>query len=1199
LTTTGPIDPRLLRRASATKGFLVAGVAVGSATAILTLGQAWLLSRSVAGIFEKGTLDGLGTVALLLLAVFTGKALLSWLHQWIAHRTSAAVKSQLRRDIIGARLEHPIDSPATTGGLITLVTQGLDALDGYFSKYLPQLMLAVTVPVIIGVAILTSDLWSAVIVAVTIPLIPAFMALVGWVTEARTKKRWAIQTRLAHHFADLVTGLPTLQVFGRAKAQARGLKRIEAAHVRETMATLRVSFMSAMVLELLSALSVALIAVTIGFRVAFNQLDLGTALFVLILAPEVYLPIRQVGVHYHDSADGVAAAEAAFGLIDAHEPEPVKGVRAAAKQIFGKSAAAALPLSDQPLAVTSKLSAASDNSPTLLSVRELTHTYPGSDGPALAPISFDLVAGEVVAIAGGSGGGKTTLLNALLGFLEPTGGQLLVDNCPLTDWAAWRRQVAYVGQFPGLVNGTIADNVRMGSPEASDAELRAALDAAGAPELLLTQSVGDDAEGVSSGERRRIATARALLRIERDGGRLLILDEPTAGLDADAEAVLLDSLRSAGVAVLVVSHRQAVLESADRVITIEAPIPEPVESIESVEVEISGEAELSEAGLSESDGVEAASEVESVKDSESTNSDELTSDEADDADSDDADSAEPAQSTEVQSGPDQRKLVTRLLDAVPNSRRWLLLSVFLAFSATAASVALMSVSAWLLAFAALLVPVMYLNAPAVLVRFFAISRGVLRYSERLAGHDVAMKLQSALRLESYSRLAQTTLIGRRRGDLLTTVVADVEAIQDLVVRVWVPFVASALVIVVTAAGLAFISPTAALVVLASAVLAGLALPWLAQRGSARADVKAVVLRGSLGNAVHEIAGAAPDLVAYGADAAYSAKLLQVDDELRRNEARSTWVRGVASGAQVLAAGGAVIGALLVGAAQVADGTLAPQIVAWMKTAVADNVIVPHDFSLAATLLAVLVLTPLALHEALSTLVQAAQTRTRAQAALTRVEAVLDAEPVGCGDLPALAEPVTDPGLNLRSLDAGWPGQQPVVSGLNLELACGERVALVGPSGIGKTTVAATVLGLIPSMGGEISVQGRVGYLAQDAHIFTTSIAENVKIGNRDATAAQVERALGRAGLKLSPDRLVGETGAQLSGGEARRVALARLLVGDFQVLILDEPTEHLDTLTATALMDDIWESTAGTAVLVITHDPTVIARCDREVRLGA
>lgn len=1166
----GPIDPRLLRRASATRGFLVAGVAVGSATAILTLGQAWLLSRSVAGIFDTGSLDGLWIAALLLLAVFAGKALLSWLHQWIAHRTSAAVKSQLRRDIIGARLAHPVDSPTTTGGLITLVTQGLDALDGYYSKYLPQLVLAVTVPIIIGVAILTSDFWSAVIVAVTMPLIPVFMALVGWTTETITKRRWAVQTRLAHHFADLVTGLPTLQVFGRAKAQARGLKETEAAHVRETMATLRVSFLSAGVLELLSTLSVAVIAVTIGFRVVFGELDLATALFVLILAPEAYLPIRQVGVHYHDSADGVAAAKSAFALIDAHEPERVS-VGAAAKLVFSEQPGSTV--SDAP-STNAHLEAASTGGP-LLSVRGLTHTYPGTDVPALQPISFDIAAGEVVAIAGGSGGGKTTLINSLLGFLSPSGGELLVDGAAVSDWPAWRRQVAYVGQFPGLVNGTIADNVRLGSPDATDADLRAALDAAGAPELSLDHSVGDNAEGVSSGERRRIATARALLRIDRDHGRLLILDEPTAGLDPDAEATLLESLRNSGVAVIVVSHRPAVLSAADRVITVEA-----------VEAEDSTESPSDE--VAPVDGQDPMVADDTAATEPSTDS----PDEAQDPGPSQDLSAETAEASADSS------LIRSLMDAVPKSRKWLALSIFLAFSATAAQVALMGTSAWLLTFAALIVPPLFLQTPAVLVRFFAISRAALRYAERLASHNLALRMQSALRMVTYQRLAGTTLLGRRRGDLLTRVVADVEAVKDLMVRVWIPFISATGVILLTGLALGLISPGSGLVVLASAAVAGLLLPWLAQRGSAKADAEAVPLRGELGNAVHEIASAAPDLVAYGADSVYTEKLLAIDGKLRDDEARSTWVRGITTAGQLLAAGVAVVGALLIGGAQAHDGVLMPQMMDWITNMVFLNATPPPMYAMQATVLAVLVLTPLALHEALSNLVQAAQVNTRAQAALARVEEILDAEPVGAGDLPSLPEPVAEPGLSLQDLSVGWPGQDPVQTGLNLELARGEIVGLVGPSGIGKTTVAATVLGLIPPVSGEAVIRGRVGYLPQDAHIFTTSVAENVKIGNKSATDAQVRAALQRSGLAVDPNRLVGETGAHLSGGEARRVALARLLVGEFQVLILDEPTEHLDLLTATALMDDIWQNTSDAAVLVITHDPAVISRCDRVITLA-
>lgn len=1190
----GPIDPRLLRRASATRGFLVAGVAVGSATAILTLGQAWLLSRSVAGIFDTGSLDGLWTAALLLLAVFAGKALLSWLHQWIAHRTSAAVKSQLRRDIIGARLAHPVDSPTTTGGLITLVTQGLDALDGYYSKYLPQLVLAVTVPVIIGVAILTSDFWSAVIVAVTMPLIPVFMALVGWTTEKLTKRRWAVQTRLAHHFADLVTGLPTLQVFGRAKAQARGLKETEEAHVRETMATLRVSFLSAGVLELLSTLSVAVIAVTIGFRVVFGELDLATALFVLILAPEAYLPIRQVGVHYHDSADGVAAAKAAFKLIDAHEPEGVTGVGEAAKLVFGKDAPGETSAVTEPTEPAAAAASTPRQTSTfvmtgvpLLSVRGLTHTYPDTTVAALQPISFDVAAGEVLAIAGGSGGGKTTLINALLGFLTPTGGELLVDGEPIRDWTAWRSQLAFVGQFPGLVNGDIADNVRLGSPQATDAEVRAALDAAGAPELALDHSVGDNAEGVSSGERRRIATARALLRITRDHGRLLILDEPTAGLDPDAEATLLDSLRSSEVAVIVVSHRPAVLSAADRVITVEAPA-----------LEYSAAADLQSTDPEPEDSEPDEIPVEEAAEPQTVVEAELEGD-----DNEVPESAEPAATgTEAVENQTQTPVATglirSLLDAVPRSRQWLALSIFLSFSATAAQVALMGTSAWLLTFAALLVPPLFLQTPAVLVRFFAISRAALRYAERLASHNLALRMQSALRLVTYERLAGTTLLGRRRGDLLTRVVADVEAVKDLMVRVWIPFISATGVILVTGLGLALISPGTGLVVLASAAAAGLLLPWLAQRGSAKADAEAVPLRGELGNAVHEIATAAPDLVAYGADGAYSEKLLAIDAKLSADEARSTWVRGITTAGQLLAAGLAVIGALLIGSVQAHNGVLMPQMMDWISNLVFLKATPPPMYAMQATVLAVLVLTPLALHEALSNLVQAAQVNTRAQAALARVEEILDAEPVGSGDLPALAEPVPDPGLSLHDLCVGWPGQEPIQTGLNIELARGEIVGLVGPSGVGKTTVAATLLGLIPPIDGEAEIRGRVGYLPQDAHIFTTSIAENVMIGNKFATRDEVVVALHRSGLALDPDRLVGETGAHLSGGEARRVALARLLVGDFQVLILDEPTEHLDLLTATALMDDIWHSTSDSAVLVITHDPAVISRCDRVITLS-
>ena len=537
--TRGPLDPRLLRRGRATLTYLILGVAVGSLTALLTIVQAWALAHALGDIFATHTVTVLAQLTWLLVAVFAGKAVLAWLNQWLAHRAAAAVKSRLRRDVLAARLANPVDPHASTASLVTLLTQGLDALDGYYSKYLPQLVLAVTVPLIIGVAILTADFASAVIVAVTLPLIPIFMALVGWTTQARTRKRWRVQTVLAGHFADLIAGLPTLQVFGRARAQAQGLQRTETEHRRETMATLRLSFLSALVLELLSTLSVAIVAVGIGFRVVFYQVDLTTAFFVLILAPEAYLPVRQVGVHYHDAADGMAAAESAFEII---ESVPADVASSAGDRVPGAA---------------------------VLELDALTHTYPDADAPALTGTDLVVHAGELAVITGASGAGKTTLLNALMGFLEPTGGRILLDGAA-GDAASRRERIAWVSQNPGMINGSIADNVRLGDPGASVGDVVLALERAGGASLDPSRGVGDEGEGLSAGERRRVAVARALLRVASGRADLLVLDEPTAGLDAATETALLDAVAALDVTTLAVSHRPAVIARADQVLDLSA-----------------------------------------------------------------------------------------------------------------------------------------------------------------------------------------------------------------------------------------------------------------------------------------------------------------------------------------------------------------------------------------------------------------------------------------------------------------------------------------------------------------------------------------------------------------------------------------------------------------------------------------------------
>lgn len=533
----GPVHPRLWRRAGATRRFLLLATVVGTATACVVVAQAWLLSGAIGQVFSTHRAEAAIAAAPWLAAVLVVRALLSWLSGWASLRAAAAVKSQLRVDLVRARLERPAAPASTTADLIVTATSGLDALDGYFGRYLPSLLLAVSVPLVVGAAILSADWVSAVIVALTLPLVPVFMILVGWLTQTIVGRRRRVESRLAHHFADLVAGLPTLQVFGRAKAQVAGLRRTGAAHRSETMAALRISFLSSLVLELIAALSVAVVAVAVGLRVVEGQMDLTTALFVLILAPEVYLPLRQVGSAYHDSADGMAAAEHAFALIDA--PQDTRGLLPAPD------------LNHESVVFT-----------------DVSVSYPDAPRDALTSLSLVLLPGEVVALTGPSGGGKSTALSVLLGFTRPTSGSVTIGDRGVAEISPsdWLDRLAWVPQHPALLAGTVAANVALGWPGAPLGRVRRALDLAGGRSLDLEQRVEAGTEGLSVGEVRRVALARALLRVTCGGAQLLVMDEPTAGLDADTEAAAIEGVRALGVGAIVVSHRPAMLAAADRIV---------------------------------------------------------------------------------------------------------------------------------------------------------------------------------------------------------------------------------------------------------------------------------------------------------------------------------------------------------------------------------------------------------------------------------------------------------------------------------------------------------------------------------------------------------------------------------------------------------------------------------------------------------
>ena len=545
-----PFDPRLLRYARATQAFLLVTVVLGVAVAGLAIAQARLLAELISGAFLGGADLGDLLVPLpLLAAVVGGRAAVAWAQEVAAHRSSAAVKSALRQRLLArsVALGPRWLTGERSGELATLATRGVDALDGYFSRYLPQLVLAVIVPVAVLTQVLAADWLSALTIVATLPLIPAFMILIGLYTQARTRRQWRLLSRLSGHFLDVVAGLPTLTVFGRAKAQADAVRRITGDYRRATMSTLRIAFLSSLALELLATISVALVAVSVGLRLVGGGLELRTALLVLILAPEAYLPLRQVGTHFHASGEGLAAAEQVFRVLE--EPLPERGtVPPPAGEIV---------------------------------VEGVTVRYPGREGPALEACSLTLAPGEVVALTGPSGCGKSTLVAAVLGFVRPDAGRVTVGGVDLADLDpdAWRAHVAWVPQRPHLFAGTVADNIRLGAPDATEAQVRRAVRLAYAegfvdalPDGFATW-LGDAGAGLSAGQRQRIALARAFVR----DAPVLLLDEPTSNLDGDSEDEVLDAVRrlATGRTVLLVAHRPSLLALADRVVDLRAAAVAP------------------------------------------------------------------------------------------------------------------------------------------------------------------------------------------------------------------------------------------------------------------------------------------------------------------------------------------------------------------------------------------------------------------------------------------------------------------------------------------------------------------------------------------------------------------------------------------------------------------------------------------------
>jgi ATP-binding cassette, subfamily C, bacterial CydD len=548
-----PFDPRLLRHAGAARGYLIITVCLGLVTTALVLAQAALLAHALAGAARGAGLVALRGTVLALLLVLLARAAAAFGGEAAALRAAASVKSQLRRKLTAhaLRLGPSWLSGQQAGEITTLATKGLDALDPYFARYLPQVILGCLVPLAVLARVTAADWLSGLVIAATLPLIPVFAVLVGLHTRAQTERQWRVLARLGGHFLDLVEGLPTLKVFGRAKAQAEVIRRATDQHRTATMAALRIAFLSALVLELAAALATALVAVEVGLRLLAGHIGYETALLVLLLTPEAYLPLRNVGTQFHASVEGATAAGRVFEILDRPLPQARRPC---------------VPAPDLP---------APDLSAQPIELRAVTLAYPGRADAALSQVSATISPGEHVVLTGPSGAGKSSLLGLLLRFAEPTSGGVYVGGTDLAsiEIRGWRRRLAWVPQSPYLFAATIAENIALGEPGATGDAIAAAARLAGAEDFItalpgrFSTRLDERGLNLSAGQRQRIALARAFLR----DAPLVLLDEPTAHLDPATAAGLLEAIDTlmAGRTVLVITHDEHLRIRADQVLSLD------------------------------------------------------------------------------------------------------------------------------------------------------------------------------------------------------------------------------------------------------------------------------------------------------------------------------------------------------------------------------------------------------------------------------------------------------------------------------------------------------------------------------------------------------------------------------------------------------------------------------------------------------
>ena len=1138
---------RLLALVRDSRHALAVTILSGFLAGLLTIGQANGLSRIVDGVFLGGWSwsDSFGLLQLIFIIILL-RALLAGISEVSSNAMAVQIKGDLRRRVF--QKIHDLGPGYTrnerTGELVNAAVEGIEGLDAYFSQYLPQLVVATLIPLSILIVIFPRDPLSGIILLLTAPLIPVFMYLIGKTAEILTNRQWDTLSRLSAYFLDSLQGLTTLKELGRSRDRASLIAETGEQFRDATLNVLRVTFLSALALELVATISTALVAVEVGLRLLSGHMAFQQALFLLLLAPEFYIPLRMLGLRFHAGMSGTSAARRIFEILDL-ETDGSNVEKSTNDPLFPFST---------------------------ISVSGLSYTYPGEAQPALQNISLEIKSGQHVALVGESGAGKSTLAGILLRFMEPDHGTVCVDGKSLIDipLAAWRDLISWVPQRPHLFHDTIAANLLLAKPDASAEEISSAVAAAHLTDFIrslpggLETIIAEDGTRLSGGQAQRLALARAFLK----NAPILILDESTSSLDPEQEMLVGSAMHKLmqGRTVITIAHRLNTIYRADNIFVFE-------------------QGRLVEAGthhtLLARDGVYTRLVRASAQGPNLTEGPEEEI----------GGSIHEPSANPVRPGPGDQKAgmhrqlptMFRLLGFLNGSWGWVALSVLLGVLTVGSNVGLMGTSAYLLSAAALHPELGALLVAIVGVRFFGIARGVFRYAERLTSHTTTFRLLSRLRTWFYRALeplAPARLMQVRSGDLLSRIVTDVEVLENFYVR----GVAPPLVAVLVTAGMMFFfdryNAVLGWVYLVFTILIGAGVPVLSRIFSLRPGAELVVERAGLQSRLVDGIQGLADITVFDRGNDYLEQLNRDGEACGHTQRQLAAIGGFSSALNTGLVNLGMLATLAVAIPLVGTGKLP------------------------GVMLAVLTLSALAGFEAVMPLAQAAQTLSSSLQSGRRLFELVDAEPAVRDRVPSDRVQIRNMTLQFSDLDFGYPdGTDLVLRGINFNLPPGKRLAIVGPSGAGKTSLVYLLMRFWDYSHGRILLDEHdlheypqeqtrefFSVLSQRTYFFNDTVRQNLLLARPSATDAELHQAAQMAqihnfilGLPKGYETTIGEQGIRLSGGERQRLGIARALLKNSPILLLDEPTANLDPATERLLLDTLFRSMRGHSLLLITH----------------